>query len=259
MRRRRYVKRSDVRERLRALVAQAVEYLDTRGGGPGRPPAEISAVNRYQRDLEEIYDDWADEAARKLAAEKDWDKRRTLLALLLGLLLTRLTDLGHTELPNAITVGLGGELARPELYHKIAEALQGNDSYLKNSLMPDIEARMGQALNDPAIQAAIAAGSTAAAAGALASQAKLLGARVAQFSGSWWALMNYAVGAQAVEQGKRIRWTRDAQAKHCYTCLTYGERIYNSFAEMLDITGGASPADGTECRGNCRCVLEVVD
>ncbi len=247
------------RANLIRLVGQAIEYLDTRGGGPGRPPAEIAAVNRYQHDLEDVYDEWCDEAAKKLAAEKDWDKRRALLALLLLLLLSRLSDLGHKELPNAIAVGLGGEIARPDIYAKISEALAENDSYLKNSLLPDIEARMAQALNDPAIIAAVKAGSTAAASAAISSQAKLLGARVAQFSGSWWALMNYAVGAQAAEQGKRIRWTRDEQAKHCYTCLTYGEKTYNSFSEMLDKTGGASPADGTECRGNCRCILEIVD
>ncbi len=247
------------RERLRQLVAQTVEYLDTRGGGPGRPPSEIAAVNRYQRDLENAYDEWADDSGQQLAKEQDWDKRRALLALLLGLLLTKLIDLGHAELPNAITLGLGGEIARPDVYAKIAAALAENDNYLKNSLLPDIGIRMAQALNDPAILAAIAAGSTAVAADAIASQAKLLGARVAQYSGSWWALLNYAVGAQAAEQGKRLRWTRDQNAKHCYTCLTYGEKIYNSFAEMLDITGGASPADGTECQGNCRCILEVVD
>lgn len=250
---------SVARSNLRRIVAQTVEYMATRGGGRGRPPAEVSAVNRYQRDLEDAYDEWADDAAKQLASEPDPDKRYRLLALLIGLLLVRLTDIANAELPNALLIGLGGTAGNAAAYAKVAEVMAENESYLKNSLMPDIQTRMLNALADPAIQAAIAAGNTGAARDALRGQAALMSSRIAQYSGTWWALMNYAVGAQAAKVGKRIRWTRDASAIHCGDCLRYGEREYDSFEAMMDITGGISPADGTQCRGNCRCTLEVVD
>ena len=42
------------RQNLLAIIGQVAEYLDTRGGGPGRPPAEIAAVNRYHNTLDYI-------------------------------------------------------------------------------------------------------------------------------------------------------------------------------------------------------------
>lgn len=255
----RSARRRDARRRLQAVMAVAVERLAFRTSGRGRPPAEISAVNRYQHDLEAAYDDWADDACRKLANERDPDKRRSLLALLLAALLVTLTDIAHDELPDALATGLGGTPGSPAAYAKLSQEMAANDDYLKNSLIPDIEQRLTNALADPGIKAAIAAGSTAAATDALRGQAALMESRIGQYAGTWWALMNYAVGAQAAKLGKRIRWTRDANARHCADCLRHGDKTYDSFIDLLNQTGGMSPADGVQCRGNCRCILEIVD
>jgi hypothetical protein len=245
-------------ERVLALAVRQLSERFDRGGGPGRPPAEIAACNQYQHDLTDAYNSWADDAAKQLAAETDRAKRDALLATLLLLLLASLRDLANAELPNAIALGLGGTPGSPAVYQQVAKVMAENEAYLENSFIPAVRAQMLTAINDPALLAALDSGNTATAQAALDVAAKLLAARLAQYAGSWWKLMNYAIGQQAANLGMRIRWTRDAQAKHCGTCLKYGEREYDSFADLLAKTGGVLPADGTACGGNCRCILELV-
>lgn len=258
MRRRRSVKKnSEARERLRAVIAQAVEYLALRGGGPGRPPAEISAVNRYQRDLEAAYDDWADDAVRKLAAEKDDGKRDALLALLLGVLLTRLTDIARVDLPNAVAMGAGQINPTPDMYKKLAEIMAENEQYLENSLIPAIQAKLRNALMDPELRQSLYTGD-ASGLQTIRGWFQTFRSRIASYAGAWWRLYNWSVGMSIDDQRLTVTAYLDPQAHHCGECPLYhseGGEFYDNFDQYLGATGGRVPGE-FECDGNCRCWLE---
>lgn len=245
------------RANLVRLVGQAIEYLDTRGGGPGRPPAEISAVNRYQRDLEDAYDEWADDAAKKLAREKDDSKRDALIAVLLALLLARLMEIARVDLPNAVALGVGRNLTPPEVYKKLAEIMAENETYLENSLIPAIASKLRNALADEQLRRSISTGAVDAAV-TLKGWLDTFMSRVASYAGAWWRLYNWSVGMSVDDQRLTVTAHLDPQAHHCSECPLYhrdGGEFYDNFDQYLGATGGRVPGE-FECGGNCRCWLE---
>src|SRR3990167_11464961 len=102
---------------------------DLRGGGRGRPSRQIRGVNSYQEELEELYDDWADEVSEALATETDAENQKRIIDEKLALLLILLIGLGRRRIPDALELGMDDEPTTPEAFRKLAEILEGNERF----------------------------------------------------------------------------------------------------------------------------------
>jgi len=235
-------------------VFENTKLSDTRGGR-GRPTKQIQAVNEYQESLEDSYSDWADDFAEDIAKAEDDTARTAVIVAGLLALLGILQVLGRKSLPQAIDIALGDEAPTPELLRIIADIVAANEGYLKDSLIPDLQAKIEKALQDKDIQIALATGVGAE---AIRGILGTMTARVGSYAGSAWMLHNMAVGAVATMKGKAIYWQRDHAAKSCDDCILYGDKEYKSMDALLLASGGRSPANGVICRSNCRCELTIV-
>ena len=85
---------------------------------------------------------------------------------------------------------------------------------------------------------------------------------VQQYSGHLWRVMWLGAIARLNEDEDvrtlPIRWVLDAMARHCTTCLVFGDREYANIDDLMSHTGGILPGQGTECDGWCRCHLQVM-
>ena len=263
----------NARERLRQAIAHTVAALEAMGvelspdlsdpdafalrgtGTPGRKPAAILAVNAYQKKLQRIYSEWADDLADDLA-DADPSEQDDILKKALAALLLLLRDAGRTALPDAVELGLGGDPHNPDVLKILAAAMEANDDYLEDSLVPDLDAKLREGLSGQDLLEAIATGAGAAAIGGLL--ATMTG-RVEGYAGTWWSVFNQTTGDAIDERGGKIRWSLDESAKHCIDCAEFGDTVYDSYQDLLERTGGLTPGRGVRCDGNCRCILEEVD
>ena len=237
-------------------VFENTKLSDTRGGR-GRPTRQIQAVNTYQSELEQAYEDWADDFSDDVASSKDDAERKSIIIAGLLALLGILQVLGRKSLPQAIDIALGSEAPTPELLRIVADMVAANEGYLKDSLIPDLQAKIERALQDKDILLALATGVGAE---AIRGILGTVTARIGSYAGMWWGIHNNAVGTLAGIKGKPILWRLDpAVINHCATCLTYGDKTYPSMKSMLSETGGISPSHGTICNGNDRCELILQD
>ena len=256
--------KDDILHTLDTLAARGVElpadlavwrksaetFADLRGKGkPGGRTKEVTAVNDYQKALEEAYAKWARETARDLANAKPEDRDAILEAALLALLAI-LIALGHEYLPDAVDLGLDGTSPFADIYGELEDAMDENDAYLRDSLIPALRDKMQQGLSDEDILLALGTG-----AGAVALYGLLEGvtSRVAMYAGAFWGLLNKIRGMAADETGQAVTWNLDPRAHHCPDCLQWGDHTYTSYEAMLQETGGISPTDGTQCGDNDRC------
>jgi hypothetical protein len=159
-----------------------------------------------------------------------------------------MTSLGRDAIFEGVATGLHKTEPDSSLLSIAGFQMATNEGYINQSLVPDVRQRLGEFFADP---------TNVVEAGALAAFLLPMMARVESYAGQAWAGINQAVGEYARKIGSPIYWARDSRAEHCETCLEFGEREYASFDDMLAITGGIAPADGTVCRGNCRCSLMV--
>jgi 2'-5' RNA ligase len=239
------------------------EPMDVFAAGARRSAArkerkEVAAVNRYQATLESDYREWADDLAGALANDPD-NADEIIAAALLALLLL-LRRRGAEHLPDAVALALerAGGTASAAILQRLADAIARNDGYLTESLLPALGERLRELLASG--EWALAAGDGADAVRALVGTwLEALTARVGLYAGAWWTLAQEAAGLALSEQGQAIRWVRDEQARHCETCLRYGEQTYASWDEMLALTGGAYPGYETDCGSNCRCEILAAD
>ena len=266
----------NARERLRQAIGRTVAALEAMGyalppdiapdafalrgtGTPGRKPAAILAVNAYQNKLQRIYRDWADTLADDLA-DADPSEHDDIIKAALAALLLLLRNAGRTALPDAVTLGLGDDTINPDVLKVLTDALTANEDYLSDSLLPDLDSKLRQGLSEQDILEAIAAGAGAAAIGGLLQT--MLG-RVGSYAGGFWDVYNRTRGDAIDEHGKRLRWSRDdsiPDSSHCENCWEFGNQEYNSYSEMLEITGGLTPGSpALICGSNCRCELEEID
>lgn len=234
------------------------EALDSFSFEPfaARPPntAAHAAAEKYKRDLEDAYNEWAGDAAAKLAAERDATKREALLAVLLALLLLRLKALAHTELANAILQAMGTGTPTPAMYTKLSAIMAENDTILEDSLIPDVRTSIEALFGTLNAQSLSVAELMAAFAKALAKYKS----RAGQYAGAWWRMYNWAVGMSVDDQRLTVAAHLDPQAHHCGECPLYhaeGGVHYDNFDQYLATTGGRVPGE-FECGGNCRCWLE---
>jgi len=234
-------------------------FAATRGTGAEKLRRWERATNEYQLALGTAYDEWATDTADALdEAETDAERDEILDEALLALALL-LKNLQREAVYGAVSLGTGGRPPTPALLQRVAGHLAGAEDAIESSLVSDIRFRVRAALRDPDVLAS----------GAIAFLGVLMAkrARVESYAGVAWSTTQVAVGetaADAAEQGGdgRVGWQRDEQAKHCDTCLAFGEdapgvREYESWDALLAETGGVVPGHGTTCDGNCRCSILV--
>jgi len=231
-------------------------FVDLRGAGhPGAKSKPVQAVNAYQTELSHIYSRWSDDLAAQLAEAEPGERDDILEAALVALLISLRAE-GRKRITDGLMLALDGEPPTPEMLQELTDAISENDSYLADSLVPAIRSKIEAGLVDEDVLAALGIGEGAVAIGGILDT---LGGRVAMYVGGWWALFNTIAGLGAKEHGKPVRWARDFLAHHCDTCLEFGDRDYESYEALLAETGGITPANGTDCQGNCRCSLYELD
>jgi hypothetical protein len=213
------------------------------------------ATNAYELELRRTYQTWADDTATALAKTEDQDDFDEELAAAVALLIGRLRQLGRRRLPEAYTLGLGGVPASPNGLGELSGIIASNDDYLTSSLGPDIQRKASARVqDDPLIRGDVTA---------MGAVLLTFLARAGSYSGAYWQVVQRGfsdrVKQEQEAQGEKVpvRWRLDYQAKHCDTCLAYGNREYDSWDDMMAMTGNAMPSYKTICDGNCRCWCEA--
>jgi hypothetical protein len=223
-----------------------------------------SATDAYQQELRNTYEGWVDEVDGELRGmttteARDGLQERWRELLLLGLLL--LKRRGWERLSDAFAQGYGGRSFSPLARERLEAELRSNDRYLEEHLW----AKVTDTISLMQLQQIVmlhAGGQHAAAVDLLQGALFSVRANVGLYAGAFWraiwvgsSVRMEEVAAQTLGAGPAVRWNLDALAKHCPTCLAFGNRRYPDMAQMLAFTGGALPGAGTECDGNCRCWL----
>lgn len=224
----------------------------------GGPKWERS-TNAYEMTLRSEYDQWAQDTAKAIEnaeSEEDW---RAELRDRVDDLIILLMLLGRRNLTNAFQLGLGEAPASPDGQRELAMAIEQNEDYLVNSLGPGIIDKVERRLQgEPDIRLDRVA---------LAALFGTFIARVGSYAGAFWSTIHRGFGdvVRQLEQARRgagaapeeakvpVYWARDPRAQHCNTCLAYGDQWYDSWDDMLALTGGIFPSNGTDCDGQCRC------
>jgi hypothetical protein len=229
------------------------------------------ATNSYQAGLRQSYEEWIDQVEKALKDEEYESKLKERWAILIAIGLAAMKRMGWEHLPAAFAMGYGSSALSAEAREALDAEIRSNDEYLESHLWARVRNTLS-AHQLEEIWRLYKAGR--------ANEAKdllygiLLGLRgnVGQYSGAYWrAIWMGAVVAEREAQLPTpddeeeyepaivpIRWNLDALAKHCATCLIFGDREYMGLEDLLVSTGGILPGQGTECDGNCRCSLTAL-
>ena len=206
-------------------------------------------TNRYQVELRMLYAEWMDDLV--LDMEEFDQVVEEIIDASIFRLETQLVTLSRQRIFEGYDLGFGAGKVdyTTDIVGDLASIMVQNEEYIEQSLIPDVRARIREAMSDPKfILLGVAF---------LIDQLGRMGARLEMYAGAEWKAINKGVGAYARANNLPVYWSRDSLAKHCASCLDFGEQEYASFDDLLAITGGVLPADGTICRGNCRCSLLV--
>ena len=208
-------------------------------------------INRYQTELSILYSDWLDDLVIDIATYPHVETE------IIESSLERLQDdmilLGNQRIFETYDLGFGaGAVAYTEpVLSDVSEIMMSNEMYVTTSLIPDLRTRIYDTLKD---EQYVLIGI-----GYLIGRLKAMGARVASYAGAAWNAVNRGAGYYARANNAPVYWVRDGHADHCETCLEFGNRVYTTYDALLAETGGVTPANGTVCRGNCRCTLLAHD
>jgi hypothetical protein len=208
-------------------------------------------TNRYQVELRMLYAEWIDDLTIDLA-EYDYVAPEIIAASLLRLQ-DRMILLSRQRIFEGYDLGYGaGDIDyTSEVVTDLASVMASNEDYIEHSFISDLRRRITEVMQDEKFRLLGLA--------FLVQRLAAMGARVEMYAGAEWKAINKGVGAYARSKNLPVYWMRDGQAEHCESCLEFGDREYRSYDALLAETGGVLPADGTICRGNCRCSLLVKD
>ncbi len=178
------------------------------------------------------------------------------LALLLLVLEARLQNAAERHIPEAYRLGVDGRVLDEDDRRNIDTALESNRVFLQTSLIPAIANRIQLAMEGEVGEELPTFGQ------AVGDSVHFSQNRAGLYAGLFWTMVWVGFGAALRKrfgpQGTtqvRVRRLLDPKSKHCGTCPgKAGE--YESWDEMLALTGGL-PADGSdECHSNCNCTLQ---
>jgi hypothetical protein len=225
----------------------AEKFMILRRNQPGEPVDWEELANDYQQELAELWEEFVSEMADAVESAEPEFQQEIAFAMI-DQFAEDMTFLGREYIFDGVAEGLKKIDPDSTLLSIAGYHMAANEGYINESLVPDIKQKLGDFFSDP---------ENLLKAGALVALFMPMQARVESYSGQVWAGINASVGEYARQIGSPVYWARDSLADHCGTCLDYGEREYDSYDDLLAITGGVIPADGTICRGNCRCTLLV--
>ena len=210
-------------------------------------------TNAYEIELRSAYQDWAERTAAELSTIEDDAEFDARLDDAIEMLVATLLLMGRRRLADAHALGLAGVPSSPDGMRELADAMAANDGYLADSLGPAIGEKVRQRVGEDGL----IRGDPAALGGVLGTFI----ARVGSYAGGYWAGIQRGFGDRVRQEPEppRVRWLRDPRAKHCQTCLDYGDREYDDYDTMLTQTGGSYPSFQTDCNGQCRCHLEFLN
>jgi hypothetical protein len=227
-------------------------FAASRFRGPSSRRTWERETNKYQVQIQLIYDKWLKELAAELQ-EADTEEQDEIVADELAVLASALAAAGRMAIVNGANLGLGNRPPSPEYLGEIARRVQQNDDYLATSFMPAAKSRLESALRDEDVIAAGVLG--------LIGYMSALGSRAQQYAGAEWTAIQLGVGEAAkqmeLEGGGGVRWVLDEGAQHCDDCPEFAGE-YESMDELMAATGNRLPGE-VQCNGNCRCSLEVED
>jgi hypothetical protein len=212
-----------------------------------------SSTDAYQDRLQSEFDRWLNEEAETFADVEPeridtWYGEHWPEAVLA--FVASLKAIAWDGLPNAFELGYKSGSLPPDVRSIVNAEIVDNDLYMDTKLMPAIRDRIS--LPDVYQIAHMTRPERV-----LSFKQLVIGKRshIGQYAGAFWR----AIFVGAIEYWTRenwggpVRWITDALAKHCATCLLFGDITYQSLRELLIHTGGILPGNGTECDGNCRC------
>ena len=224
-----------------------------------QPRREVAAVNRYQAALTTTYGDWADDLALQLAEAEPEDHDELIAAALLALLLL-LQRQGGEHLPDAVALALerAGGTGTAAIWARLAAAIERNDTYLRDSLMPALGERLREMLASGE-WALMRLEPVTALTDWVMGWLTTFASRIAMYAGTWWTLNQEVFGEAS--NGKPLIAYLDPDSRHCSECPLYhseaGEH-YSSYENYLGATGNRTPGQ-FECLSSCRCWLEFDD
>lgn len=198
-----------------------------------------SATERYERRLRDRVERWRREV---VAASTVFESDAMTTALVSDLIV-----LGNTGIREAYR--LGRESSGVEDESLILSAITRNADFLAASFGPDARDAARRAVQGPDDDEA----------GAILDPFL---SRIEMYGGAYWAAVWLGMGGRVFEDARngvthKVYRYLDPNAKHCHTCPPKAGE-YDSWSEMLRICGGL-PGDGSDdCRGNCRCWVEVI-
>lgn len=243
-----------------------------------------SATNAYQAELRRYYTEWVDRAVgemndKDLVGNNEALSKKWKALIIIGLL--GMKKKGYQYLPQAFALGYGSESVASRSYAALVAEIEENDQYLEQKLWRRIERALSlQDLQE--ITRLFAAGLEKEARSLMAGVLMGIAGNVGQYSGAYWrAIWIGSIAAEEDREQERlqqgeiseededwdewesayvlpVRWNLDALARHCSTCLLFGDRDYIGLADLLATTNGVLPGQGTECDGNCRCWITVL-
>ncbi len=260
--------------RIVSKSTQADQFATPRPAGQrlrGHPDKWDAFLNDYQAELVDHYDIWSRDTTRILARQKGSGAtavalRRTLAGRIQNLEVD-LMGLGRQRLFEAGMRGLGDRFAHRadtvSVQQTISQLQARNDTFLVESLMPDVRRAFAGTLAEPDVGALRTA---------LGEATKPFRARVAGYSGGATVAVfetqkraGIDENVERVSRGEApiaVRWVLDPGAEHCEDDPSRGTfgcpglaGVYAEGFESLPTV----PAGNVSCLGNCKCHIQLND
>ena len=225
----------------------AEKFAALRRKQPGEPIVWEQLTNDYQQELGDLWEEFVVEMADAVESA-DLAIQGDIANAMIDQFAEDMTFLGREYIFDGVAEGFRNVEPNSMLLSIAGFQMGTNEGFINQSLVPAVKQRLGEFFADP---------ENIVKAASLVTLLMPMQARVESYAGQVWAGINAATGEYARQIGSPVYWSRDSLAEHCASCLDYGEQEYASYDDLLATTGGVTPADGTICRGNCRCSLLV--
>lgn len=229
-------------------VYLADKFATLRRKQPGLPRTWEEIVNEYQGELGDLWEEFAAAVAVAIMQVDDSTMQTEIALSMVSQFADDMAFLGREYIFDGAVEGLADTEPDGSLLAIAGMRMATNEGFIDQSLVPSIKDRLTTFFSDP---------KNVITSVAIVAMLMPMQARVESYAGQAWAAINEATGEYARKNNLSVYWQRDALADHCNTCLVFGDRTYASYDILLAETGGVLPADGTICRGNCRCSLLV--
>lgn len=238
------------RNKLARALARMARALDAMVELAGRYER---ATDAYQDALLEAYDAWAKKLLRAIGKETDMERARQVIVEQMPDLSAALRGVAQAGLPDAVNAMSDAYVPSADAYRLIADAITQNNGDIETRLVPVVADALLRAVLDGK---------------PLADAAAALDARVAQYAGAFWVLIQRFIGDFVAQMETTddaiypVRWICNLDDATCDACREFAGE-YKSYNDMLTATAQSVPGyffgyrNGSACWGNCRCHLEI--